>query len=711
MDRMSPRTLLWPTLLLLTALGPDTALGGGGLPARSPGSIRIRGNPDGFGAFRLVQAFPRLRFRKPLYIGQPPDGSNRLFVLEQDGLVKWFEKRRDVEQAYLALDIRRRVYTRHPEEGLLGLAFHPAFARNRSVFLHYSANRPRRGVVSRWQMNRAGTRFLPSSEQVVLQQSQPWGNHNGGGLEFGPDGFLYVTFGDGGSANDPLNSGQNLATWLGSILRIDVDHGSPYTVPRDNPFVHVPGARPEIWAYGLRNVWRFSFDRVTGDMWGGDVGQDRWEEVVLIRKGENHGWNVREGHAPFRPRRVRTKLVEPVVSLNRRIARSVTGGYVYRGKRLPGLLGAYVYADYETGNIWALRHDGEKLKENRLIARGSSISSFGEDRDGEIYFTSFDGRIYTFVQGRPPRPQDVFPKRLSDTGLFTDMRRLTPHPSLIPYSVNAPLWSDGAEKERFLMLPDMQRVRVDEQGEFHFPRGTIFVKTFYFGRPGRGAAKGERLETRLLILGDGGWAGYTYVWNEAQDEALLIDGRVERPLEPGKPTPTWTFPGRADCMSCHTEVAGRVLGFQREQLDRIHDYGGTRENQLDALTRVGVFDRAVPRRAWPDWDDPQADLGAQVRAYLDSNCANCHRPAGTGNAKIDLRAEVPLEQAHLVNEPPSQGHLGVPGATVLTPGRPEKSLLYLRMQRTDEKGMPNLAHNTPDTKALERIARWIKSME
>ncbi len=703
MRRLVLPALVLAALLVLVATRPAA---GERLVRRVPGDVVLRGDPDGLAPVRMVNAFPQLRFRRPLWFGAMPRGSGRLWVVEQDGRIWSFANRRDASRKHLVLDISDKVYRRHNEEGLLGLAFHPDFARNRTLFLHYSANRPRRGVISRFRMNRAWTAIDPASERVILEQEQPWGNHNGGGLEFGPDGYLYVSFGDGGAANDPLNSGQDLSTWLGAMLRIDVDGRTPYGIPPDNPFVGRRGARPEIWAYGLRNVWRFSFDRLTGDLWAGDVGQNAWEEISILTKGGNFGWKLREGHHPFRGGQKLPGMIDPVISHDIREARSITGGYVYRGRKIPELQGAYLYADYATGWVWALRYDGEKVTQHMRIGRGGAVSSFGEDAAGEVHFTAFDGRIYTFERGAAEDP-GRFPRTLSETGLFRDMKRMTPHPALLPYSVNMPLWSDGAGKERYIMLPGTARIIVKPDGTYEYPPGTIFVKTFLAGA--------HRLETRLMVLRRSGWAGFTYVWNEAQDEAHLIDGRVERELprrlQQVLGTKRWTFPGRADCTSCHTPQAGHVLGFRSEQLDREHDYGDAKENQLAALARIGCFEgQPRTRPAWPTWESSAHAPEAKVRAYLDANCASCHLPGGTGNARIDLRFDTPLAATQMVGEAPGQGDLGVQGALLVKPGQPSRSLLYLRMLRTDAKGMPNLAHNSVDNRAAAAVKRWIAGM-
>ena len=685
---------------------------------RHPGRVVLRGDPDGVGDYRLVPAFPNLRFRRPLWIGSPPDGTGRLFVMEQDGRVHWFENRRDVRNAQVALDIRDKVYRKHNEEGLLGLAFHPDFSRNRTLFLHYSANGPRRGVVARFRTDSKRSRIDRRSERVVLEQPQPWGNHNGGDLQFGPDGYLYITFGDGGAGGDPLGAGQDLGTWLGSMLRIDVDGGKPYRVPRDNPFVSMPGAKPEIWACGLRNVWRFSFDPLTGDLWAGDVGQNAWEEIDVLVKGGNYGWNAREGKHAFRRRRSRSRttpvpapgpFLDPVVDFDTSKARSITGGVVYRGQRHPGLRGTYLFADYATGYVWGLRRDGEKMAGLRVLARLQGISSFGTDREGEVYATAFDGRIYTFAPGSRDATATEFPRTLSATGLFEDTVRLTPAASLLPYDVNVPFWSDGTAKQRYVMLPGLSKVRVDGVRSWQYPVGTIFVKTFFAGK----TTTAKRLETRLLVRRQTGWVGYTYVWNDAQSDADLIDGRVTKTLDAtarraGLPE-EWTFPSRADCMACHTPAAGYVLGFRAEQLD-----SGLASSSLTRLQALGCFEGTVPGAQvlprLPRWEESADALSQQVRAYLDVNCAMCHQPEGPGNARIDLRYTTPLAQTGLLDQDPGEGDLGIRGAKLIRPGDPAMSILLQRMLRTDEKGMPNISHGLVDKAAVARVRAWIRSL-
>lgn len=348
---------------------------------------------------RLVPALPHIQFERPLCLAAPDDGTGRLFVVEQGGKIHVVANDTAAVRSQIFLDLGARVRTTHNEEGLLAMALHPQFARNGQFFVYYSASNPRRTVLSRFTVSAADSnRADPKSEIVILEVAQPYGNHNGGMILFGPEGYLYLSLGDGGSAGDPHGNGQNLSTLLGKIIRIDINHRDgalAYAIPADNPFVGRAGARPEIWAYGLRNVWRMSFDRANGMLWAGDVGQNKWEEIDIIERGGNYGWNLREGFHPYGRAASAEMLLDPVYEYGRDDGASVTGGYVYRGRRFPELAGIYLFADYVTGTIWGLRFDEEGVSEHAvMLKQPSNISSFGETADGELLVTSFDGRIY-----------------------------------------------------------------------------------------------------------------------------------------------------------------------------------------------------------------------------------------------------------------------------------------------------------------------------
>ena len=348
-------------------------------------------------------AFPNLSFSRMVFLTYPDDDTNRLFLVLQPGRILVFPNERTVASAEVFLDIRERVNDSGNEEGLLGLAFDPDYATNGFFYIYYTAANSRRSVVSRFSVRGDDPhRADPASEQVVMEVPQPFSNHNGGNLLFGPDGFLYIGLGDGGSGGDPLGNGQDPNTLLGSILRIDPrtpSESRTYSIPSDNPFVDVTGFREEVWAHGLRNPWRFSFDRETGDLWAGDVGQNDFEEIDLILPGRNYGWNVMEGlhcYPPSVSSCDQTGLESPIVEYPLTGGNcAVTGGYVYRGSRLPSLYGAYIYGDFCSGKIWALRYDGQRVTDQALLVDSTlRLSSFGEDQAGELYILSFDGKVY-----------------------------------------------------------------------------------------------------------------------------------------------------------------------------------------------------------------------------------------------------------------------------------------------------------------------------
>jgi glucose/arabinose dehydrogenase len=380
----------------------------------------------------LKVAFPAARFTRPLWMEEAPDGSRRLFVVEQAGKVLAMSANRDADELTPFLDITGRKPFVQNEEGLLAFAFHPQFKTNGLFYIYYTQQSPKREVLSEIQVSRSDPNKADlATERILMEIPHPYWNHNGGTLLFGPDGYLYVSFGDGGLGGDPHNVGQSGHHLLAKIIRIDVNSRTgklPYGIPRDNPFVgkdekgnpkadpfdtQPEGVRPEVWAYGLRNVWRMSFDRETGDLWAADVGQDKWEEVDLIVKGGNYGWSVREGFHDFKNQKPQGKLIDPIIEYPHNASMSaeckfpdhspgisITGGYVYRGKKLPALRGVYVYADFGMGTVWGLRYEnGQMIAHGQLVKPNPlhAISSFAEDAEGELYAVIFDGKIYELV--------------------------------------------------------------------------------------------------------------------------------------------------------------------------------------------------------------------------------------------------------------------------------------------------------------------------
>ena len=373
-------------------------------------------------------AFPNLKFDRPVALETANDGSNRLFVAEQHQAKVWsFANDPNTSEKTLVLDMQTEI-SRDNEEGLLGLAFHPKFKENGQFFVYYSAKEGptgRMSVVSRFKVNpnKTSEALSGSEERIWTSAPDPFGNHNGGHIAFGPDGFLYITLGDSGAGDDPLQSGQDPSDFWGSILRIDVDHpadGKAYGIPKDNPRLRDTEKfakwAPEVYAIGLRNVWKFSFDRKTGTLWAGDVGQNLWEEVDIITNGGNYGWSVREGQHNF-PRKQKVavrkdEIIEPIFDYphaqsddRKDDGKSITGGFVYHGKSAPGLEGAYIFGDFDSGRIWGLREKDGKLAEVGEIidvkANGKlNIAAFGEDAAGEVYVVAFNGQIYKLVPAK-----------------------------------------------------------------------------------------------------------------------------------------------------------------------------------------------------------------------------------------------------------------------------------------------------------------------
>ena len=352
-------------------------------------------------SYQAVEAFPKLSFNSPVDFTLANDGSNRLFVVEQRGVIQTFENNANAETKSVFLDLMSRVSS-GGEMGLLGLAFHPDFKNNGLFFVNYTRNSPRRQtVISRFKAN--GQTADPSSEAILLTFDQPYTNHKGGQISFGGDGFLYIATGDGGSSGDPQNYAQNRASLLGKMLRIDVNttNKGNYGIPKDNPYTaNTQGFSEEIFAFGLRNPWRFSFDSVTKDLWTGDVGQNKVEEIDIITKGGNYGWKVKEGNDCYSGDCSRADLIAPVWSyINGAEGRSVTGGVVYRGKKFADLVGKYFCGDYISGKIWVLTYDGKTVTKNEVITNVGAVSAFGQDANGEIYILNYSsGKIYTLAK-------------------------------------------------------------------------------------------------------------------------------------------------------------------------------------------------------------------------------------------------------------------------------------------------------------------------
>ena len=672
-----------------------------------------RPRPSPTAGVAVMPVFTLLKFAAPVALRQAPGDDSRWYVVEKAGDVRVFDNNPAVATSSLFIDIHTKVNSSYNETGLLGMAFHPNYATNHQVFLFYSAfgsASPVNAVstLSRFTSNDGGKTLDPASEEVLLTLAKPFDNHNGGNVLFGPDGYLYIGLGDGGSGGDPNKNGQNTDVWFAKMLRIDVDSGSPYGIPPSNPFAK-GGGKPEIYAYGVRNPWRWSFDRDTGDLWVGDVGQDLWEEVDKIKLGGNYGWNITEGlHCYDATSCDKAGTISPLLEYDHTQGNCVIGGYVYHGTAIPSLVGTYLFSDNGTGRLSALTFDpvtgkGVPLK---LADTGFNPTSFAEGNDGELYMLPYDatGFIHKIVPSGSPGPS-TFPDTLSATGCVDPTDPTKPAAGLIPYDVNVPLWSDGATKRRWVALPDGATIHVNADGDFDLPIGTVLMKEFSLG--------GKRLETRLLMHHtDGDWAGYTYQWNSDGSDATLLAGAATAQVN-GQ---TWSLPSRDQCLQCHSTAAGRALGPELAQLNRDYTYdGGKSANELATWQHIGLFDAPLPSASpLPSLAPPDsttATVEARARGYLHGNCSICHRPNGTGQGPADFRYTTPAAMMGVCGAAPTQGDLGVMGALLLAPGAPAQSILSLRMHATDAKSrMPPLATRLVDPLGTQVVDDWISSL-
>jgi uncharacterized repeat protein (TIGR03806 family) len=711
----------------VTTNAPPT--GNSGLDNRPSNTTCLAGDAPATNVSLAVQrVFPNLpSFSQPIAMLQEPGSSARWYVVEKTGAVRVFDNVANPTTSRPFIDVSTRLNSNpsssNDERGLLGMAFHPDYPTDPRIYLFYTGTETGLGLVDRISEFRTldnGQTASLGSELVLLNVDDPADNHNGGNIAFGPDDLLYIGIGDGGGANDnfpPIGNGQRLTTLLGKMLRIDVANSTlatPYAIPPDNPFAGNArctggtGAAncPEIYAYGFRNPWRWSFDRVSGQLWLADVGQGSLEEVDLVTRGGNYGWRCFEGTNNFNPTCGPNagSSIPPVAQYGRSAGFSTTGGFVYRGSAIPSLQGRYVFGDFGSGNLWNIPRDTTPTRtvtSADALNTGLNIASFGQDAAGELYIVHLGGTLHRIVAGAGGGRQ--IPTLLSATGCVSGANPQQPASGLIPYAPSAPFFSDGALKTRWLALPDGQRISIGIDNDFVFPNGSVLVKNF--------ALAGELVETRLFMRhNDGNWAGYTYEWNAGGTEANRVVGGKTVTVA-GQ---TWEFPSESQCLQCHNSGAGRSLGLEIGTLNSDFGYPtGRTANQLTTLDTIDTLDPALsqPPSALPVIPDPagMASLTQRARAYLHSNCGYCHRPGGGTPVNLDLRYTTTLANTQSCDVAPLDD-LGIANARRIAPGSAARSVVVARMNTTGVSAMPPLSRHVIDTVGVQLLTTWINGL-
>ncbi|HPG39950.1 MAG TPA: PQQ-dependent sugar dehydrogenase [bacterium] len=717
-------------ILLLSLLHHRALTQPYGLTSRqNNSSLLITTSGGNYSNIELEQIFKSIALDDPILVTHAGDRSDRIFIVEKKGRIKIVEHNYTTTTFKTFLDIRSKVTSSENEAGLLGLVFHPNYSENGKFYIHYNYS-SLHSRISEMQVSGDPNAANPASERELLTIRQPYNNHNGGMIAFGPDNYLYISFGDGGSGGDPHGNGQNRKTWLGKILRIDVDHqdsGLQYAIPADNPLVgNNSGYKEEIWAWGLRNPWRFSFDRVSGTLWCADVGQGLYEEIDIIVKGGNYGWNIMEGlHCYNASSCNQAGLILPIQEYSHSTGKSITGGYVYHGPGLPALAGLYLYGDYVTRKIWSLKYvNGSVVANDLLTDCPSPISSFGEDEAGEVYVVGYDGKIYRFKEKSGSTPPGNVPGTIATSGLYSNIITKTIAAGIIPYAVQSQLWSDGAYKQRFLALPGTEQLEFSPENSYGYPANSVLVKNFALEMEKGNPASRKLIETRFLVKRPTGnmWDGFSYLWNDSETDATLLTGSrnktftiIDAAAPGGNFQQTYHYPSRDECLVCHVPASGYVLGFTTRQLNRNYNYNGVTDNQLRSLNHVQLFTTDIGEdysafTTLKDHLDESAELSARARSYLDANCAYCHQPNSSGRTNMDLRFTTSLADMNIVDELPSLGDLGVTSPMRVKPGVPTESVLYLRMLDTGENRMPQIATSIVDEQGAAVIVAWITSL-
>lgn len=727
--------------------------------------------------WKIVDAFPGHTFIDPLAIVDIPEDPG-FYVAAKNGVI-WYMGEDGSKQ--VAIDITDDVIV-SGDDGLTNIILHPEFAVEGSehkgeIFLYYAYHPSvdesldyRMNTLSRFRTFENSIAIDPTSEEILIRDVDPQAFHMGGGMFFDEQGFLYISWGDGGGGDDQYNSSQQITDrFWGGIIRIDVDNrptlshpipkqitefpGKPdnfpatitqgYSIPNDNPWVGEPNVLEEFYALGFRSPHRIDQDPVTGKIWVGDVGQGSREEITIATKGGNAQWPYMEGDVAGvkdRPETIIGEETPPIHTYTRATGISIIGGLVYRGEKwVSELEGQYIFGDFGSGNIWRLDpNTGDVEYMLTLTDWGPSnlegLTSFGQSDDGDIFLLKLEnkgqnsGKIYKLDKQNLTPP--YIPELLSETGVFEDLESLEPIDGFVPYKVNSPLWSDYAVKDRWIAIPNdgihdtnEEQINFFENGNWIFPTGTVFIKHFAVPIDHRDSSVTKNIETRFYVIDNLGQGyGLSYRWNEEETDAVLVRSSEVRMFdvidEFGEAyAQNWEFPGPQQCNTCHNGNAGFVLGVNTQQLNGNLLYPSTARtaNQLATWNHLNFFDTTIDEEAIVDMPrsvsltDEDASLRSKVMSYLDSNCASCHIPKGVEGA-FDARLTTPLSGKSLINAF-GISHTSASGSMIVKAGSAHESLLWQRDNSIETDKMPPIGRNIVDYEWVDILAEWINRLD
>ena len=723
------------------------------------------------GSYSVVNAFGALTFSSPMAVRTPPGETNHVYVVERGGKVQRVNLITNTKSEFLDLgswvDDQGWDLLSTFEDGMLSMAFHPNYNQNGHFFVFYTvrvAGQRHQRIARLTATGTAGsylaaTTCNPATHVALISQRDQAGNHNGGDMHFGPDGYLYISVGDEGGSNDTYNNSNFInKDFFSAILRIDVDsiasnltpnahaqpnsttyasavHTGTYKIPADNPFIGVTShqgqtisaatVRTEIWVTGLRNPWRFSYDAATNRWFIADVGQNAREEINLITYDPNEsndcGWSRREGTHAFTSGPAGSSVptgyspLEPIHDYPRSIGRSITGGIVYRGSRLSELFGKYIFADYASGKIWSLTENTSTnpvtWSRSDIINWGGIVSFDPDPRNQDILFCVMNqGYVGRLIRSTGANPA---PTTLSATGAFSNLTGLTPNAGIYAYDINHPFWSDHAIKRRWFSIPQVDsRMTYSQDDAWTFPAGQVWIKHFDLETERGNPTSKRPVETRFIVKTPGGAYGLSYRWRADGSDADLVGSSGLKEdfsigTDSGLTTQTWVYPSRSDCMTCHTDANNYAPSFNTRQLNRMGSLGSDQLHELacaDFLTNSPPASKSLPVHAAVT--DISASREARIRSYLDVNCAMCHRGANsTVPAQFDARITTATDMASLINGM-LVNNLGNPTNRFVVPNDITHSVVLKKLDGSAGR-MPPLASTVIDQQIIDLISEWI----